>query len=356
MKPKYISVLVIILSFLSCSKDDSSDNDTLYFPPLNSNNWETKSIEDLGWNASAEQPLYDFLEANATDAFIILHNGKIIVEKYFGNFGSSSIHSWNSAAKTLTAFTVGIAQEEGFLSIDNPSSNYMGIGWSSLSPEQESKITVRNHMTMTTGLDYTVPQNFCTDPECFLYKNEPNTYWYYHQGAYTVLDNIITGAVGQDFKTYFNAKIRDKIGMTGSWVKTGDLNLYFSNAKSMARFGLLSLNEGVWDDTTILADRDYFNDMTTTSQDLNKSYGYLYWLNGKSNYKIPGSETLFTGKLIPNAPDDLIAGLGAFDQKLYIIPSKKMVIMRMGDSGDEDELGPTEFDNNLWEKINDLIN
>ena len=356
MKRIVLIYLVVFTSFLNCSKDEPVDTETLYFPPLNSNTWETKTIEDLGWNASAEQPLHDFLETSSTDAFIILKDGKIVVEKYFGTFGQSNIHSWNSAAKTLTAFTVGIAQEEGFLDIDNPSSDYMGTGWSSLTLEKESQITVRHHLTMTTGLDYTVPQSACTNPECFLYKNEPNTFWYYHQGAYTILDNVVTGAVGQEFKTYFNAKIRDKIGMTGSWIKTGNLNLYFSNARSMARFGLLNLNEGVWDNTTILADKNYFNAMTNTSQDLNKSYGYLYWLNGKSNFKVPGSETLFQGKLIPNAPNDLIAGLGAFDQKLYIVPSKGLVIVRMGDSGDEDELGPTTFDNDLWEKINALIN
>lgn len=355
MKRIYLLSLIFVMSFLNCSKDDTDNQEPLYFPPINSNTWETKSIAELGWNSSEEQPLYDFLNANSTDAFIILHNGKIVVEKYFGTFNETKVHSWNSAAKTLTAFTVGIAQKEGLLSINNPSSNYMGTGWSSLTPEQESKITVWNHLTMTTGLDYTVPVNFCTDKDCLTYKNEPSTYWYYHQAAYTLLDNIITGAVNQDYKDYFYTKIRDKIGMTGSWIKTGYLNLYFSNARSMARFGLLNLNEGVWDKTTILADKNYFNAMTTTSQDLNKAYGYLYWLNGKSNYKIPGSETLYSGKLIPNAPDDLIAGLGAFDQKLYIIPSKKLVIVRMGDSGDEDELGPTEFDNNLWEKLNALI-
>lgn len=355
MKPLVLLYLVVFSLFFNCSKDEPVDTKTLYFPPLNSNAWETISVTELGWNANEIQPLYDFLETSTTDAFIILKDGKIVVEKYFGTFGQSSLHSWNSAAKTLTAFTVGIAQEEGFLDIDNPSSNYMGTGWSSLTLEQESQITVRHHLTMTTGLDYTVPQSACTDPGCFLYKNEPNTFWYYHQGAYTILDNVVTGAVNKDFKDYFNEKIRNKIGMTGSWVKTGYLNLYFSNARSMARFGLLNLNEGVWDNTTILADKNYFNAMTTTSQDLNKSYGYLYWLNGKSNYKIPGSETLFQGKLIPNAPNDLIAGLGAFDQKLYIIPSKGLVIVRMGDSGDEDELGPTTFDNDLWEKINALI-
>ena len=355
MKPTILFLFMAALLLLGCSKDEPVEQDALYFPPINSNMWETKSLTELGWNTNAEQPLYAFLEANATDAFIILKNGRMVVEKYFGTFNESKVHTWNSAAKTLTAFTVGIAQEEGLLNINNPSSNYLGEGWSSLTPQQEAKITVWNHLTMTTGLDYNVPQNFCTDKACLIYKNEPSTYWYYHQAAYTLLDNMVTGAVKQDFKDYFNTKIRNKIGMTGTWVKTGYLNLYFSNARSMARFGLLNLNKGVWDKTTVLADKNYFNAMTTTSQDLNKSYGYLYWLNGKSNYKIPGSETLYSGRLIPNAPDDLIAGLGAFDQKLYIVPSKGLVIVRMGDSGDEDELGPTEFDNNLWKKINDLI-
>jgi CubicO group peptidase (beta-lactamase class C family) len=170
------------------------------------------------------------------------------------------------------------------------------------------------------------------------------------------LDDIISGAVKQEYKDYFYEKVRDKIGMQGSWIKTGYLNLYFSTARSMARFGLLNLNKGIWDNTPILDDPSYFTAMTTTSQELNKSYGYLWWLNGKSSFRIPGSEELYPGKLIPNAPDDLIAGLGAFDQKLYVVPSKGLVIIRMGDSGDEDELGPTTFDNDLWEKINDVIN
>ena len=209
---------------------------------------------------------------------------------------------------------------------------------------------------MTTGLDYTVPENFCTDKECFLYKNEPGTYWYYHQGAYTVLDQIISGAVGQEYKDYFNAKIRDKIGMQGSWIKTGYLNLYFSTARSMARFGLLNLNKGYWDTTAILSDQDYFTNAINTSQNLNPSYGYLYWLNGKSDFKLPGSEEVYQGKLIPLAPDDLFSGLGAFDQKLYIVPSQGLVIVRMGDAANSEELGPTQFDNELWGKINDVIN
>lgn len=361
MKTKFL-IFGIFLIFCSvgCSEGDDDQisippEETLYFPPLNSDEWERVSLEELQWNSSAEQPLYDFLETNKTEAFILLKNGKIVLEKYFGSFNANKNHSWNSAAKTLTAFTVGIAQKEGYLDMDNASSDYMGTGWSSLSPEQEARITVKNHLTMTTGLDFSVENNFCTDAKCLLYKDDPDRFWYYHNAAYTLLDNIVSGAVGQDYKEYFNEKVRDKIGMQGSWIKTGYLNLYFSNARSMARFGLLNLNKGTWKNTPILDDPGYFNDMTTTSQELNKSYGYLWWLNGKNSFRTPGSEELYPGKLIPNAPDDLIAGLGAFDQKLYVVPSKGLVIIRMGDSANEDELGPTNFDNDLWEKINKVI-
>lgn len=374
MKTKTLLLfLCTILTFVGCSKDTEPELDpitepspdpipepepetrSLYFPPMNSDTWETVTLESLEWDEGVVAPLSTFLEENNTKAFIILKDGKIVLEQYFNGFSASQNHTWNSAAKTLTAFTAGLAQEEGFLSLDDASSDYMGVGWSSLTPEQEARITVKNHLTMTSGLDYTVANNFCTGKECLLYKNEPNTFWYYHNAPYTLMDNIITGAVRQDFKTYFNAKIRDRIGMQGSWVKTGYLNLYFSTARSMARFGLLNLNEGTWAETPIMTDKAYFEAMTTTSQELNLAYGYLWWLNGKDSYRVPGSEDSFKGKVIPNAPDDLIAGLGANDQKLYVVPSMGLVIVRMGDAANNTELGPTSFDCELWTLINSLM-
>ena len=366
-RPQIIALTSLLFFILIGCSTDSMDKDSvddglmteseeLYFPPLNSDDWETISYESLGWNEAAIPSLFTFLEENSTDAFLILKNGRIAEEKYFGDFDKNKNHTWNSAAKTLTSLTVGIAQEEGFLSVDNPSSDYMGSGWSSLTSENELKITVRNHLTMTTGLDYTVTNNFCTDKECLIYKNEPDSFWYYHNATYTLLDKIISGAVAQDFEAYFNSKIRDKIGMQGSWIKVGYNNLYFSTARSMARFGLLNLNKGRWEEETLLSDMDYFTAMTSTSQELNKSYGYLWWLNGQDNFRLPESEVQFQGKLIPAAPDDLIAGLGAADQKLYVVPSIDLVIVRMGGTANSAALGPTSFDNALWEKINAIIN
>ncbi len=72
------------------------------------------------------------------------------------------------------------------------------------------------------------------------------------------------------------------------------------------------------------------NEAITTSQNINPSYGYLCWLNGKSKYMVPGSQTVYPTALVPNAPADMFAAMGAEDQRIYVIPSKNMVIIQNG--------------------------
>ena len=123
------------------------------------------------------------------------------------------------------------------------------------------------------------------------------------------------------------------------------------NSRDMARFGLLVLNKGVWDGNTIMTDQNYFSAMTNTSQTYNLSYGYLWWLNGKASFMAPTSTTVFPGALAPSAPSDMIACLGKGDKKIYVIPSKDLVVIRHGDDTGDLLLGPSSFDNNFWTKL-----
>jgi CubicO group peptidase (beta-lactamase class C family) len=144
--------------------------------------------------------------------------------------------------------------------------------------------------------------------------------------------------------------------MNGFWISTNGLNnVYFSNARSMARFGLLNLNNGIWDDTPILSDDTFKTAMRNSSQDLNQSYGYLWWLNGKESYMVPGSRIVSPGYLIPNAPASTYAGLGKNDQKLYLVPDQNLVVIRLGNDAGEDKAGPSSFDNELWGRLKELI-
>jgi CubicO group peptidase (beta-lactamase class C family) len=115
------------------------------------------------------------------------------------------------------------------------------------------------------------------------------------------------------------------------------------------------LNKGKWESNVILNDTTYLNNQVNTSQNLNLSYGYLTWLNGKSSYRYPSIQIVFNGGLIPNAPSDLYAALGKNDQKIYVVPSKKLVVIRMGNSAGNPSLALSNFDNELWAKLSLII-
>jgi CubicO group peptidase (beta-lactamase class C family) len=208
---------------------------------------------------------------------------------------------------------------------------------------------------MTSGLEDNVPDTDCTDPGCLTYKADAGTRWAYHNAPYTLLENVIVNATGQSYNTYFNTKVKTVTGMSGLWVKVGYLNLYYSNARSMARFGLLMLNKGKWDQTTIMNDSNYFKSMVNTSQNINPSYGYLWWLNGKTSHMLPQTQFVFNGYLTPNAPADMISALGKNDQKVYVIPSQQLVVIRMGESAGNVQLAVSSFDNDLWGKLKSVI-
>ena len=362
-------LILVFLGSLSCENNsdnladlvieengpDQNPDPSLYFPGITSADWETVSLEELGWNSNAKQELLNLLEEKDTKAFIILKDGKIALEEYFGAFTKDSLWYWASAGKTLTAFTVGIAQEMELLDINEKSSTYLGEGWTSAALEKENMITIKNQLTMTSGLKDT--EFDCVTSDCLEYEADAGSRWAYHNGPYTLLESVVSEAANTSFSAFFNDNLRNRIGMNGLWISTNGLNnVYFSTARSMARFGLLNLNNGVWGEDIILGDLAYISEMKNTSQELNQSYGYLWWLSRKESYMAPSLQVVFDGPLISNAPADTYSGLGKNDQKLYIVPSKGLVIVRMGDNAGESLLGPSSFDNALWEKITNLIN
>jgi CubicO group peptidase (beta-lactamase class C family) len=325
----------------------------LYFPPTNTNNWETIDPASLGWCQSKVDSLYRFLEANETKAFIILKDGKIVIEKYFNGHSATSNWYWASAGKSLTATIVGIAQQENFLKLSDPTSKYLGNGWTSCTASQEDKITIRNQLSMTTGLDDETGDPYCTLATCLKYKADAGTRWAYHNGPYTLLDGVIENATGKTLNQYHNQKIKSTTGMDGLFIYQDNNNVYFSTARSMARFGLLILNKGNWNGTPVLADQQYYRDMVNTSQSINESYGYLWWLNGKNNYMVPGVQLKIPGSFQPNAPDDMFSALGKNGQFINVVPSQNIVLIRMGQNPDS-ALVPFLYNDDIWKYVNDL--
>ncbi|QHI38824.1 hypothetical protein IMCC3317_42240 [Kordia antarctica] len=355
-----IFLVTFIILFVNCSSEavdplpleETPIATSIYFPPLNSDTWETTSASDLNWNESELQPLLDYLEEKNTKSFIILHKGKIVVESYLNGHTETSPWYWASAGKTLTTAVSGIAQDENLINLNNKVSDYIGTGWTSATLEKENLITCKNLLSMTSGLDDTSGDGIA--PSDLQYVADAGTRWAYH-GVFLKMQDVIASASNQTWDDYFNAKLKTKIGMTGAWIQTGNLNVYWSTTRSMARFGLLISANGTWEDTQIVSE-SFLNEATTTSQTINEAYGYLWWLNGKSTYHLPQTQFEFSGELIPNAPQDMYCGLGKNDQKIYVVPSRDLVIIRMGESAEDSNFALSNFDNELWGKLNLLIN
>lgn len=348
---------LLFLSISGCNLNNTEPQPTakesMYFPSNTGSDWETTSLSALGWNQNAVQPLKDYLIQKHSKSFMILVNGRIVMEEYFNGHTVNDLWEWNSAGKTLVATTTEIAKQEGLLDINRKVSDYLGEEWTGMPLEKENLITVRHLLTMTSGNDDT--KQYVIKPN-LTYVADAGTRWAY-SNIFQKLTDVIAHAGNKSFETYFNEKIKTKTGMDGYWNFGLIYTIYHSTTRSMARFGLLALNRGKWKNEQIL-NENAFNECTTTSQNINPSYGYLWWLNGKTAFMIPGEQTIYQGPLVPNAPADMFAAMGAGDQRIYVIPGKKMVIVRMGEASNpaNPNFAVSGFDNELWEKINALIN
>lgn len=355
MRLSRFPLFVLLIVFASCGKDttDPPAAEAMFFPSNTDTSWERKSMSGLGWNTGNVQSLKDYLSQKHSKSFMILVNGRIVMEEYFNGHNATATWPWNSAGKTLVSTATGIAQQEGLLDINTKASQYLGAGWTVAPLAKENLITVRHLLTMTSGLNDSSELVIRANLK---YMADAGTRWSYHNVFQKLMD-VVGAASGQTYENYFNAKLKNKLGMDGFWNYGLIFTVYHSNTRSMARFGLMALNNGKWNNEQII-NQAFFNEAINTSQTINPSYGYLWWLNGKSGAMIPGGQTFYPGSLIPNAPADMYAAMGAEDQRIYVVPSKKMVVIRMGDASDplNPSFAVSGFDNELWGKINAVIN
>lgn len=341
-------MLKYLLFGLLLLNGQQSIGQALYFPPATFEDWAENEMD------CADEQLLEleaWLAQKNTKSFMILKDGKILSEMYFDGFTRDSIWYWASAGKSLMGVLIGKAQQEGLLNIEDSTADYLGTGWTTCTAEQESEILIRHQITMTTGLDEGSSFD-CTDPECLTYLTVPEERWFYHNAPYTLTQEVLKSAAGLSASQYFKTRIGDKIGAAGLFVNLGDNKTFFSRTRDAARFGLLVLANGQWEDTAVYTADEYMQNMSQSSQLLNPAYGYLWWLNGKENYLLPGISLSFNGSIVPSAPNDMFAAMGKNDQRIYISPSENLVVVRLGNAADELATALSPFDEDLWQKIN----
>jgi CubicO group peptidase (beta-lactamase class C family) len=161
-------------------------------------------------------------------------------------------------------------------------------------------------------------------------KVTPGSDFYYSSGNSNILARIIRTTVGEkDYHAFPYKALFHKTGMyhtllepdaSGTFVGS---SFVYASARDYARFGLLYLNDGVFNGERILPEGWVRKTVTPGPGNEQKNYGYQFWLNGIDEHDPSKKE-------FPEAPADLFYADGYGGQRIYIIPSLQLVVVRMG--------------------------
>jgi CubicO group peptidase (beta-lactamase class C family) len=199
-------------------------------------------------------------------------------------------------------------------------------------------------MSMTTGLS--------TDGA---FEAPAGERWAYNTNVYSRLVPVLEQLTGLGISELTERWLTGPVGMAESgwaerpWAQPGqDANRIGlrSSARDLARFGLLVLADGHWGEVDVLGDPGYLDLALTSSQELNPSYGLLWWLNGQQRL-VRGAGRAVERSLVPTAPADLVAGQGALTRLIYVVPSLRLVVTRTGDQPPDG----AEFGTRLWQLL-----
>ena len=266
-----------------------------------------------------------------TRSVLVIYKDQIIGEQYADGFDKNSkLLGW-SMTKSITATMFGILQKQGRLNINDKAPV------TSWNDDERAKITINDLLHMNSGLEWEEDYNSISDVTkmLFLAKDmtiiqeekplvgKPNESWNYSSGTTNLLSGILRNQFNshQAYLDFWYTDLIDKIGMHSMLIETDLSGNYVGSSygwatpRDWAKFGLLYLKGGNWNGEQIF-DESWVDYVTTPTNGSDGQYGGHFWLNA--------------GGVYPDAPKDLFSANGYQGQRVFIIPSMELVIVRMG--------------------------
>ncbi|MCG8315554.1 MAG: beta-lactamase family protein [Pseudomonadales bacterium] len=276
-----------------------------------------------------------------TTSFLVAYKGKLIAEKYaYGVTPNSPVLGW-SMTKSVSASLVGILSQEGVIDINDPAPI---PAWSGT---DKAAITIRDILHMSSGLDYVEDYGGESDVSKMLYTQSdqvayasarallhpPGTVFNYSTGDANLLGKIIQDSVGgtaQDAYNFYQLKLFHKIGVTSAFIEVDTTGQFvggaygFMSPRDWLRLGQLYLQEGSWQGEQIISKE--WIEFATSPSPVSPEYGAQIWLNTNGN-------------VWPQVPSDAYYFAGHQGQRVVVIPSKELVIVRTGVTENYDYIG-----------------
>lgn len=277
----------------------------------------------------------DFLRANATRGFLVVHEDQLVYERYFGGSDRQTLETSFSVAKSFVSTLVGIAIDEGVIgSIEDPVTDYVPE-LAARDPRFE-RITIRNLLSMSSGLRYwetDLPWPWADDTytyygadlrEIALEQTEvetaPGQEWLYNNYNPLLLGLVLERAAGMSVSEYMSTRLWRPLGAErdATWSLDSEDSRFEkmesglnATAADYARFGLLLLHGGEWNGTRIVSE-DWVRAATAadTTTDPAGHYQYYWWIDAER----PGR----------------FHALGNLGHYIYVAPDANTVIVRTG--------------------------
>jgi CubicO group peptidase (beta-lactamase class C family) len=281
-----------------------------------------------------------------TRAVAVVFDGKLIAERYAPGFQADMpLLGW-SMSKSITNALVGILVRQGRLMIQDPAP----VPEWQAADDARRAITLDQLLRMSSGLAFEEIYRPLADATDMLYgardfgafaaasplEADPGKKWNYSSGTANIIARIVRMEAEKDGLNYYDFIRRElfhRIGMTSAVLEADPSGTFVGSSyavatvRDWARFGLLYLNDGVWNGRRVLPDGWVRYTTTPTPDAPQGKYGALFWLNAGA----PGNAA---DRMWPHAPADAYAAQGFQEQKVIVIPSKKLVLVRFGATAD----------------------
>ncbi len=301
-------------------------------------------------------------------AIVIIHKGRLVGEYYRPGFGPDTKQiSW-SMAKSFTSALVGMAVKSGLVKdIDAP----MPGPWAKDDPR--AQISWRQWLNMVDGLDYheigeddlakndvvqmmAGPGRF--DTVSYAAKlplvHTPGTHWNYSTAGFHLIARALQGEIAkrdgvdapapQAMVDYVQSSLFKPLGMDGriEFDAAGTFlggSLVWASARDFARFGYLYLRDGVWNGARLLPEGWVDFSRSKTPADNATVYGAGWWINAANPDDIrPKGQGSALG------PRDAFSAQGHEGQVIWVVPSRDLVIVRLGLMGNGGQSWPALYD------------
>jgi CubicO group peptidase (beta-lactamase class C family) len=299
--------------------------------------WPPKEVGD----GKAFEAAANYLESKNGHAMLVYLDGQLVFERYFNDYVPTQPHVLASGTKSFSGAMAVAAIEDGLLELDEKVVETL-TEWQD--DERMSRVTVRQLLSLRSGIDGgdngRVP-SYADAVKLAEAVAEPGSKFSYGPIPFQCFGELMRRKLeprGESVEAYLKRRILQPIGLEPNfWRKDSDGNIHlpsgaFLTPDEWARFGLFIQRGGMWSGEQLL-DPELLRQCFKGSK-ANPNYGLTFWLNAKG----PG-------------PRDLVMAAGKGKQKLYIIPSLKLMVLQFADARGYQE---NEFLNLVLQDVEDV--